>query len=425
MSNTQRTADQPVEAWFLTSELEGQRAGSFRQERWCKIFTGLQTPVRVFNVQGARYWSERTFTTPDEVDTFRKTVMKGSVARASVREGSLVNLLRVIKHTFFIDLYLPNVVAIYRRCVKLLREREGRVVIMASSPPFSMAVIGALLKRRFPEKVIFSVDMRDAWAMHISLGGNRSIKRDIEARALRRADAVTTVSYGLTDEFEQAYGIKVDTLFNVATHYFDVTEKASIDWQALNPAIDEKRIKVVYTGSTPIGFYDLASLTRGIRQLRERNPAAADRIQCIFVGACAEVEAAWQAQGGTGNDVVFVPHVNHNTARAIQQNADALMFLAYFGPGNKGVVSTKIFEYMALGKPILPISLHENSDVDRLLMTYCDRSARLHTADEMETALAQMVDQGPDAVLPHMDDPERVRPLLDGYRDFAQGLLRR
>lgn len=425
MVNTQCATDQPVETWFLTSELEGQRAGSFRQERWCKIFSGLQCPIRVFNVQGARHYSERTFTTSEEVDAFRKTVLNGTVARASVREGTLVNILRAIKHTFLVDLYLPNVIAIYRRCAQLLREREGRVVIMASSPPFSMAVIGALLKRRFPEKVVLAVDMRDAWALHISLGGNRSVKREIEARALRRADAVTTVSYGLTDEFEEAYGIKVGTLFNVATHYFDLTEKASIDWQALSPAIDPQRIKVVYTGSTPIGFYDVVSLARAIRQVRAHNPAAADRVQYIFVGACAEVETAWQAEGGAGNDVVFVPHVSHNTARAIQQNADVMLFLAYFEPGNKGVVSTKIFEYMALGKPILPISLYEDSDVDRLLITYCDRSARLHTPDEIEAAMVQMVEQGPQAVLPHMDDPKRVRPLLDGYRDLAQDLLRR
>ncbi len=423
MSDKQYKTSTQVEAWFLTSEFEGQRAGSFRQERWCKIFSALQCPVRVFNIQGARHVLEKTFDSPEQVDEFRKAVMNGSEGRASVREGRLVNVLRVIKHTFFIDLYLPNVIAVYRRCAQLLREREGRVVIMASSPPFSMAVVGALLKRRFPEKVTLSVDMRDAWAMHISLGGNRTIRRCIEGRALRRADAVTTVSYGLTDEFEEAYGIKVDTLFNVATHYFEVKQKSEIDWRALNPAIDPGRLKVVYTGSTPIGFYDLASLTRGIKQLRERDPSAADRVQCIFVGACAEVESAWQAQGGSDNDVVFVPHVNHNMARAIQQNADALMFLAYFGPGNKGVVSTKIFEYMALGKPILPISLHENSDVDRLLLTYCGRSSRLHTADDIEAALRQMTVQGAEAVLPRMDDPERVRPLLDGYRDLSRRLI--
>ncbi|WP_322881038.1 glycosyltransferase [Pandoraea sputorum] len=419
---SQASTSQPIETWFLTSEFEGQRAGSFRQERWSKVFTGLNCPVRVFNVQGASRVLEKTFDSPEQIEAFREAVMNVSVAKASVREGTVINIIRFIKHTFFIDLYLPNVIALYRRCAQLLRETQGNVVIMASSPPFSMAVVGALLKRRFPQKVTLSVDMRDAWALHDSLGGNRGIKRAIEGAVLRRADAVTTVSYGLAEEFESNYGVKVGTLFNVATHYFEPSAPREIDWRALNPDIDPNRIKAVYTGSTPIGFYDLDSLTRGIRQLRERNPAAADRLQVIFVGACAPVQAAWEALGG-GNDVIFVPHVNHHTARAIQQNADVLMFLAYFAPGNKGVVSTKIFEYMALGKPIYPVSLHQNSDVDRLLETYCGRSLCLHTADEMTAAFQRVVEQGANETLPHMDDPQRVRPLLDGYRDLARTLL--
>ncbi|MDN4576473.1 hypothetical protein DBB29_10780 [Pandoraea cepalis] len=416
------TATQPLECWFLTSEFEGQRAGSFRQERWSKVFSGLNCPVRVFNVQGANRLLEKTFGMPEEIEAFRESVMNVSVSKASVREGMAITVIRFIKHTFLIDLYLPNVIALYRRCARLLRETQGNVVIMASSPPFSMAVVGAMLKRRFPEKVTLSVDMRDAWALHDSLGGNRNIKRAIEGAVLRRADAVTTVSYGLAEEFESNYSIKVGTLFNVATHYFEPTTPRSVDWRALNPDIDPDRIKVVYTGSTPIGFYDLQSLTQGIRQLRERNPAAADRLQVIFVGACAPVQAAWEMLGG-GMDVIFVPHVNHHTARAIQQNADVLMFLAYFAPGNKGVVSTKIFEYMALGKPIYPVSLHHGSDVDRLLETYCGRSCCLHTADEMTAAFERVVEQGALETLPHMDDPKRVRPLLDGYRDLARTLL--
>lgn len=411
------------EAWFLTSELEGERASSFRQDRWCRIFLDAGARLRIFNLRGAFDHSDARVTSTEALARFRREgVARYSGPMTSVREGFGVRILRRIKHLLLADLYLPNVLKLFRHLDRELRLRREPVVVMASSPPFSVAVVGALLKRRHGDKIVFAVDMRDAWALHNALGGIKPLKRWIERRVLYRADHVTTVSIGLADEFKANYGVEVGVMYNVATHYLNLPPAERIDLRSVDPAIGPARRALVYTGSTPVGFYDLASIVGGMQLLRSTEPALADLIQLVFVGACEEVQREAQAQRVTEGDIVFVPHLPHAVARSVQASADALLFIGYHGPNNMGVVSTKLFEYLCLGQPVLPLSLHEGSDVDLLLRRYCGRSVNIHSADDIARTLAHVARQGSES-LPRLADVTRVRELLDDYRSHAHRLL--
>lgn len=410
------------EIWFLTSELEGERASSFRQSRWCRIFLEARARIGIFNVQGAFALSEAHCASDDEFSEFRRASLAKTRPVASVREGVLVGMLRWLKHHLLIDLYLPNILRLVWRCHRMLQNRSNPVAIMASSPPFSLALAGALVKQLHPDKVILSVDMRDAWALHDALGGWRPLKRAIERRVLRRADHVTTVSYGLAREFESTYGIRCGVMYNVATHYLDVEPAPLIDLGSLSPEVDPKRLKIAYTGSAPAGFYDSVALVGAVKLLRERHPDLANRLQMIFVGACEAVRREAETQRAEHGDLIFVPMVSHALARSIQGSADTLLFLAFYGKDNKGVVSTKLFEYLCLRQPILPVSLHADSDVDRLLMRYCGFSVNAHSAEEIMHVLARLVREGP-TTLPRLDDSSRIKELVDDYRKQAQDAL--
>lgn len=404
------------EAWFFTSELEGQRAGSFRQERWCRVFIQAGVPIRIFNVQGAFGLTTKRFESETAFAAFRQDAFSGARPRASVREGVLVRSLRRIKHLFLVDLYYPNIFYIIWTALLASRRTPGRVLIMTSSPPFSLAVAGAVVEMLRPRKIMLGVDMRDAWAMHRSLGGVRFLKRLVESFVLKRAACVSTVSYGLKEEFQETCEVEADVLYNVATHYFDVSPPMPVDWQALNPRISDGRIKLVYTGSTPEGFYDLNALVRAMVDFRRTSPELADRIQLVFVGACDEMRRELKRHGCEGDDVVFISHVAHEQAKAIQQNADSMLYLTYCG---KGAVSTKIFEYFALGKPIFPLFVPPGSDVDRLLTTYGGGTYNLHSPDEIVAILRRVAGVGGLAVLPCVADPASVRGLFDDYRRFV------
>jgi hypothetical protein len=293
---------------------------------------------------------------------------------------------------------------------------------MASSPPFSVAVVGAILKWLHGGKVVFAVDMRDAWALHGALGGIKPLKRIIERSVLLKADHVTTVSHGLAGEFKRAYGIEVGVMYNVATHYLDAPKAEPMDWARVSGEIQGNRRQLVYTGSTPEGHYDLVTIIGAIVALRQQHPQLADNLQIVFVGACDEARREAARQGVNRGDIVFVSHVPHALARSMQSTAHALLFLAHFGDNNAGVVSTKLFEYLCLGQPLLPLCLHRNSDVDQLLRRYCGSSVNVHTIEEMMDALLRVARDG-NEWLPRLDEAERVRELLESYHEYARRIV--
>lgn len=421
--NFTQAANAIDEIWFLTSELEGERASSFRQERWCRIFLNIGARVRIFNLRGAFGHSDEACSSNDELTEFRRlSLAQYTGPKASVREGFVVRILRRIKHVLLVDLYLPNVIKLLLHTHRLLKLRNEPVVIMASSPPFSVAVVGAILKRLHGPKVMFTVDMRDAWALHNALGGVKPLKRMIEQAVLQTADKVTTVSYGLADEFKQHYGLEVDVMYNVATHYLDAPAPMPVDWRHVSNAIDPTRRQLVYTGSTPEGHYDLKSIVGAMVHLRSTNPDLADRLQFVFVGACDEVRRVAISHDVPLSDIVFIGHLPHSISRSVQASSYALIFLAHFGEKNAGVVSTKLFEYLCLGKPVLPLSLHIDSDVDLLLRRYCGKSLNLHSVEEISKNLARIA-SGDVEFLPLLEQVDRVRELVDDYRDFAVKLL--
>lgn len=422
MSTPGGSSGQRPEAWFLTNELEGERAGGFRQERWCRFFLEAGFDIRIFNLRGAFDCTEFACSSLAAFDAFRRERLAHAPPVSSLREGAASRIGRWFKHLLMADLYLPNVVGLLRRTRRLLAESERPVVVMASSPTFSVAVVGALLKARFAPRVRLAIDMRDAWAQHNALGGLRPVKLAIEGRTLRRADDVMTVSHWLADEFSRAHGIRVRVMYNVATHYLDQAPAEPVaDWSAIHPAIRPERLKIVYTGSTPRGHYDVDTFAGAVAALRAQDPSAADRLQFIFVGACSAVEQAAARRAVAAGDIVFVPHLPHKLVRRVQAGADVLLFYAHHGEGNKGVVSTKLFEYLSLGQPLLPICLHRGSDVDQLLRRFCTGSINVHSAPEMTAVFARVAQDGP-AALPRRLPEDRTPELLQDYASYVAEL---
>jgi glycosyltransferase involved in cell wall biosynthesis len=408
--------------WFFTSELENERAGSFRQERWGKVFLGLGARISIFNVMGSLHLREAHFEDETSFLAFRAEALKQAKLMASVREGAAIKLLRRIKHIALIDFYLPNIIMLFFKALPQLMGSRGRVLIMCSSPPFSLALVGGLLKTLFPSRIKLFVDMRDAWAMHTALGGIKGLKRFIEGTVLRKADHVSTVSHGLRQEFEKTHRIKVQVLYNVATHYFS-GHGVAMDLAELDPRIRRNALKLVYTGSTPEGFYDLPTIVGGVAAFRAEHPELAEALQLIFVGACQEVafEVA-RHKGRIGDAIITAPHVSHATAKAIQNSADILTFLAYPGEGNMGVVSTKFFEYLALGKPVFPLTIVAESDVDLLLRRYAGGSLNLLTPEDISRQLHQIAAHGAQS-LPRCQDGERLKELFNAYIQFASSIF--
>ena len=408
-----------LELWLLASELEGERASSHRQFRWCECLLDAGFFIEAFSLNGAIRISHRTIRSRPDLVRLRHDIRVSARPTAGVREGLAARALRHVKHWLLMDLWLPNVLALL---VQLLLRRpsiDGRVVILASSPPFSVVIVGALLRAIRRRHFLLAVDMRDAWAHHRALGGPRRLKKWIERVTLSRADACVTVSNQLAGEFHPSM-CSVEVAYNVATHVRDADREAlGLDWSSLDPALLASSAKLVYTGSIPEGFYDLSTIMGGIRHAVESGHLRRERNQIVFVGACdplrrmiQDTELEWP--------VVFLPHQPSRVARLIQAHADALLFLGYNDDGNGGVVSTKLFEYLSLGRPILPIMVRADSDVDTLLSRYGGQ--RIHAIGPQSVGELLVAWASGAAMLPRCRDLRSMDDLLKPYRNFCDCL---
>jgi glycosyltransferase involved in cell wall biosynthesis len=411
------------EVWFLTSELEGERASSFRQTRWCEVFLRAGARVVVMNARGPFGLTIRDFDTEDDFAEFRRDALAVARPQASVRTGFAARALRHVKHALLADLFFPNVRRLVGAGKQRLAGSSGPVAIFASSPPFSLAIAGAQLKRAKADRVHLVVDMRDAWALHASLGGPRIVKRHVERWAFENADCVITVSAGLKNEFDETYGLNTGVMYNVATHYRTPPVPADVDWPALHPDLRPGSVKVVYTGSTPQGFYDVGAFAEALRIARREHGITADQLQFVFVGACEEVQREIARRSVNDAECVFLGHRRNAETRRLQVAADALLFIGYDGPGNSGVVSTKIFEYLALGKPILPIGLYVDSDVDLILRATCDQSLTIRDPGPIALELSTLSHDGL-AGLPRLQHPDVMWEYVGAYDRLADDVIR-
>jgi glycosyltransferase involved in cell wall biosynthesis len=407
------------EALFLTSELQGMRAGSFRQQRWVETFLSLGVRTCIIDAPSASRCVVREFDALEKFQIFRRSVATDGGGRMTgIREGRFAAVMRRLKHRFVVDLFYPSVLlqcmAVYRRISKA----SGTFLVMASSPPFSTAVVGAAMKMLFRNRIVFVVDMRDAWALHPALGVQTAFRRWIESAVFREADYRSTVSVGLSREFERAYGVPVRVCYNVATHYQSERTVSDLRIGEIIPHIDDSKVVISYTGSTPAGFYDIETFVRAVQRLRDSHDTRALNVQFLFVGACDEVRVVVDRLVGRDDVFVFQDHLRSDLSGAIQMGSDALLFFAFDGDDNRGVVSTKFFEYLAVGKPILPLGIRLGSDVDVLLRSCCGESVSAVSTDEIFSLLSRMSTEGVD-ILPRLAHPERLEQLRTTYTDSA------
>ena len=295
---------------------------------------------------------------------------------------------------------------------------------MVSSPPFSVAVVGAIVKRLFPERVYLLVDMRDAWALHPALGPQTALRRCLERFVFRQADERVTVSRGLASEFEQAYRNPVRICYNVATHYDHVQSPMDVRLADVFQDFRPTALSVVYTGSTPTGFYDTETFIAAFKELQSRNPDLALQLQFMFVGACEEVRLEVERQSAKGANFLFREHLPTRFAVAAQSLADAVLFFGFNGEGNMGVVSTKFFEYLALGRPILPVGIRAGSDVDMMLEGLCGGSIRATTREELVSLLERVCREGVDW-LPALKDRHALDLLRNEYKRAVRQAVNR
>lgn len=246
---------------------------------------------------------------------------------------------------YFVDPSSPWIAAGARALHRLVTSRRFDAVV-SSFGPSSVHMLGALARKW--SGATWVADYRDLWSDE-RLNQPPALVSDLiwrmERRCLRGAAACSTVSPELAEQLEARLGRPAF----VVPNGFDPED------HRVPPFLlqSEKRL-LLYTGTlqrdrTPVRV--LAALQR----LAATRPRLADRLELAFLTnpeSARLIEA--EARGrGVESLVSCRPWMDRTSTLGLQKAAAALLFLDWEDEGYTGIVSGKIFEYMAAGPPII------------------------------------------------------------------------
>jgi glycosyltransferase involved in cell wall biosynthesis len=235
----------------------------------------------------------------------------------------------------------------YREAQKIATPGNYDVVYATSSRLFT-AFLGARVasKKRLPFYLdirdIFVDTIKDVLSPKIALFA-KPVFSLIEQYTFKRAQRINLVSRGFKQYFEQRYP---ETEYRWYTNGID-KEFLEVETIEVTDPIQPKILKVIYAGNMGEG-QGLHNILPKLAKMLE------GRVEFNVIGdggRKTQLEDALTSNSVT--NVKLLPPVNRDELITCYQKADILFLHLNDYPAFKKVLPSKIFEYAALGKPIL------------------------------------------------------------------------
>lgn len=307
-------------------------------------------PVKDISLMEDLPSSIRVFTTP-ATNYFRiynkDQIRIPSAGFANSIDNSLKGkALRFIRGNFFIPDPRRgwNKYAFKKACE--LIESEGIQNIITTSPPHSTQLIGLKIKKKYPE-INWIADLRDPWtdiyyySQFYPTCISRLIDRRFEESVLRKADKIITVGFSLKKLFiSKVNGIEKKT--EIITNGYDEDDFSGIT--SFNPPV----FAITYAG-TLSDIYPVDGFLKALQLLKEKN----NEFILRFIGSVTQNQKELiQSVSGKSN-CEFIAYVDHSAAVKFMLNTSVLLLIIPDHQSNKSIITGKIFEYIASGKPII------------------------------------------------------------------------
>ena len=275
---------------------------------------------------------------------FSKLQFRPNKSQETSQYSSFANRLPVVfRHLFYPDskiLWMPFA----KRKIKTLMGKIKFDAVFSTSPPISSHLIAA--KLHLP----WIADFRDYWTI---------------------GDGI----YAPTDWHKKKYARIMNLIVNHGTKIIAVSEPIAESIRSFTGKDQKDKVVVIPNGFDPDDFLNLPVLkfdrftfvyagNLNSKRSPERfflaldsilidRPELCDKIQCVFVGKHMELKMT-DIPARVKPLVKFIDYVPHNKSVAYISSANALM-LFLSSDSAKGVLTGKIFEYIATQKPILAI----------------------------------------------------------------------
>jgi glycosyltransferase involved in cell wall biosynthesis len=214
--------------------------------------------------------------------------------------------------------------------------------VWATSDPLTPLTLG--LEAARSARIPWVADIRDC--LNVQRFGSwykRPFFRHQERRLCREADRVITVSDGLADALKGITDVPVAVIPNG----FD---PSLLPVEAPTPT---RLFTILFAGTLVPGRQDPRPVFQALDLCLRRGLIPAAEIELVFLGTRPETVNERLKDGLSHLPIRVLPRVPHRAALALQAQASVLLLVAH--AKERGIMTGKIFDYLAAGRPILAV----------------------------------------------------------------------
>lgn len=274
--------------------------------------------------------------------------------------------------------WLPG---LFITCMRVIKNEKIKILFF-SCGPFSAALVGMLLKKCFNVKLF--LDYRDYWTISPYLFRiprfNRLlnlIQKPLEKFLLKSTDKLITVQKSMEEKYEKTFPFlrgRIETIFNG----FDAEDFSGTGDQLF------KKFTLLHLGNIHVDLnpsYPMLFL-QSLKKMKDEERINESFFQVLLIGEKFEFfNREIQALGLSGI-VKHMGRIPHKEAIDYLKKSHLLLLIVE----TEGIITSKIFEYIAVGKPIL--ALIKEGEIRNLIKKYSQNSYLLFTPDNDEIIMA-------------------------------------
>ncbi len=269
---------------------------------------------------------------------------------------------------------------------------EHRVdAILSTSPPETVHLVAARMHGSIP----WIADFRDPWLKDGERPGALvAMDRALEARTLRSASVLTTVSEPLAAELRERFPrVPVVSIPNAY---------ARNEWEAL-PFVEPQHATFVYAGQLYNGRRDPRPFFEALAQVMRDRLVRPEEIRVEFFGDDDPWLDAMVRRYGIGGIVRLYGNVPREDVLRRERTASRLLLFLRDHERERGTFTGKFFEYLGARRRILAIGGPESSVLDDVLAR-TGAGERYRTIAGIRDAIVQSVAEWRRARTPIVDE---------------------
>ena len=232
--------------------------------------------------------------------------------------------------------------------------------IVSTGPPHSMHLIAMKLKEA--TGIHWIADFRDPWTeidyygdLRLTRWADRKHHR-LEYEVLTKADKVVTIGWDCAKSLGRLGNRNVCVIPN------------GFDWE-----VDAKPKEILLSQEFTLTHLGIVTPSRNapqlwaaLKELKEEDETFGKKLKISLVGQIDQSVLENLYAVGLKENTEIVPYIPHEQIQQAQGASQVLLLLVNNTPNAKGILTGKIFEYLASGRPILCIG-PEDGDAARIL----------------------------------------------------------